>query len=222
MGVFRKMTSLLVGTILAYCEIQIRWIVRFGCELERSKEVMKAFYFKTTKLWQLLAVTLLILLGTIGMGGNAAYAATMVPFRGSYSGSADWNNGAPLFSGTGISSHLGKGTNEGYVVFTTAPVSCAGGVPNDNYETLTAANGDSLAIVSHDVGCPIGPGEYHGTGHWEVLGGTGRFSGATGQGTLDGHADFNHGVFSFLLIGTISAPNGNWAHVWFQLTEMAA
>ena len=77
-----------------------------------------------------------------------------------------------------------------------------------NYETLTAANGDSLMLTSNDVAYPISPGVFHGIGHFVVTGGTGRFSGATGQGTFNGYADFNRGVFALLVTGTISAPNG--------------
>ncbi|MBI2861341.1 MAG: hypothetical protein HYX89_00820 [Chloroflexi bacterium] len=174
---------------------------------------MTTFYCKASRFWLLLMVFMLIALGTIGMGATLAYATgTQVPFRGSYSGTLAFaSDGTPLFSGTGISTHLGKGTNEGYVLILSGQASCIGGVPNDNYETLTAANGDSLTIVSHDEACPIPnmPGWFHGTGHWEVTGGTGRFSGATGQGTLDGHVHFiPGGEFSFQLTGTISAPAG--------------
>jgi hypothetical protein len=63
-------------------------------------------------------------------------------------------------------------------------------------------------VTSVDVGCLISPGLYHGTGTWTVTGGTGRFSGATGQGTLDGTSDVNQGKFSIRLTGVISAPNG--------------
>ncbi len=170
---------------------------------------MKTFYSKTIQSWRLLVAAILIAPWIIGLGATPAHAAGthQVPFRGSYSGAAAFaSNGAPLFNGTGIATHLGSSTNEGYVVFTTAPADCAGGFPNDQYETLTAANGDSLTIVSHDVACPIGPNQYHGTGNWAVLGGTGQFSGTTGQGTLDGQSDFNQGVFTFQLTGTISAP----------------
>jgi hypothetical protein len=92
-------------------------------------------------------------------------------------------------------------------VITGPDSSCPGGLANDNHETLTAANGDTLMLISYDVACPMSPGTYHGTGHWRVDGGTGRFSGASGRGSFDGHSDFNQGVFSFQLTGTISAPN---------------
>jgi hypothetical protein len=173
---------------------------------------MKTFYSKTIWLWRLVMAAMLIVPWMTGMGATSVFAAgTQVPFKGSYSGTAAWNNGAPLFSGSGNATHLGLSTNEGYVVFTTATPDCAGGVPNDNYETLTAANGDSFTIVSHDVACPIGPYQYHGSGNWEVVNGsgTGRFTGATGQGTFDGQSDFNQGVFSMQLTGTIFAPGGN-------------
>lgn len=166
-------------------------------------------YRKTFRLWRLLVAAMLIASWIFGLGATSVYAAGthQVPFNGSYTGKVAFgSNGAPLFNGTGIATHLGRSTNEGYVVFTTGSASCAGGVPNDNYETLTAANGDSLTIVSHDVACPIGQNLYHGSGDWEALGGTGRFSGASGQGTLDGYSDFNQGVFSIQLTGTISIP----------------
>jgi hypothetical protein len=36
------------------------------------------------------------------------------------------------------------------------------------------------------VGCPVSPYEFHGSGHWTVTGGTGRFAGVTGSGSADG------------------------------------
>jgi hypothetical protein len=50
---------------------------------------------------------------------------------------------------------------------------------------------------------------YHGTGHWEVTGGTGRFLGATGQGTIEGDADFNQGRFVIAMVGTVMLANEN-------------
>jgi hypothetical protein len=37
-----------------------------------------------------------------------------------------------------------------------------------------------------------------------VVGGTGRFAGATGQGTIDCLGDFVNGTFDFTVTGTIS------------------
>ena len=159
-------------------------------------------------------VVMLMTIATIGIGGNSASAAAghQVPFRASYSGTATLNSaaGTALFTGTGIASHLGRSTNVNNITVLSGPVSCPGGFANKNVETLTAANGDTLVLTGdHDEACPTGPNAVHGTGDWTVTGGTGRFAGATGQGTFDGVADFNQGTFSFQLTGTISVPGSN-------------
>jgi hypothetical protein len=176
-----------------------------------SKQLMEKFYGKTIRLWRLLVAAMLLAPWILGLGTTSAYAdgTHQVPFSASYSGSISFaSNGVWLLNGNGIATHMGRSTNAGYLVFTTVPVDCAGGVPSDNHEALTAANGDSLTIVSHDVACPIGPNLYQGSGNWEVLGGTGRFTGATGQGTFVGYADLNQEIFRFHWTGTISAPGG--------------
>ena len=158
-------------------------------------------------------VVMLIAMGTIGIGANSASAAAghQVPFRASYSGTAAFTSATTaLFTGTGIASHLGRSTNVNHITVTGPATSCSGGFANINVETLTAANGDTHVLTGdHDEACPTGPNAVHGTGDWTVTGGTGRFAGATGQGTFVGGADFNKGTFSFQLTGTISAPGGD-------------
>jgi hypothetical protein len=78
------------------------------------------------------------------------------------------------------------------------------GIPNVHSETLTAANGDELVLRMVNVGCPTGPFTFHGTGHWTVVGGTGRFQGVTGQGTNEGDADFETNTFALTMTGTLS------------------
>jgi hypothetical protein len=157
-----------------------------------------------------LFVAVLIALGTIGLGANAVSATDVqVPFRASYSGRADFTSETSvLFQGTGIATDLGASTNEGHILITGPDSSCPGGLANINTATRTAANGDVLTLTASDVSCPIGQLVFQGTGHWVVTGGTGRFSGATGQGTIDGGADFNQHQFHIELTGTISVPNG--------------
>lgn len=162
-----------------------------------------------TRLFRMLAA-MLAALGIIGIAANTVHASdTQVPFVGSYSGTASFTDDpyVRLLDGTGFSTHLGLGTNHGRVVITGLDNSCSGGIANVNYETLIAANGDTLSLASDDVACPVGQGVYHGTGEWFVTGGTGRFSGASGQGTLDGQVDWVHLVFTINLTGTISAPD---------------
>jgi hypothetical protein len=143
---------------------------------------------------------------------NSAFGAGVhqVPIHGSYSGTVAFTGPVTVaFNGTGVSSRLGRGANQGVAVITGMDGSIPGGLDNINSETFTAANGDTLTLTSQDVAIPVAPGVTHGTGEWQVTGGTGRFSNATGTGTIDGYADFNQGVFSFRLNGTISAPNGS-------------
>jgi hypothetical protein len=64
---------------------------------------------------------------------------------------------------------------------------------------------DTLTITSQDVACPIGPGQFQGSGHWSVSSGTGRFRHATGHGTFAGHVDFNAGTYTMTLIGTVGS-----------------
>lgn len=158
-----------------------------------------------------LLVAILAALGSVGIGAPAAFAKSRdVPFQGSYSGTVGFTGPATAaFSGTGVAAYLGRGTNDGVANITGQAENCAGGVVNVNTEVLTAANGDTLTIVSDDVACPISAGVLHGAGEWRVIGGTGRFSGVSGHGTLDGQSDLIHGVFFFQLSGVISAPDGN-------------
>ena len=148
-------------------------------------------------------------LGVTALTASAAYGArAQVPVQGSYSGTAAFTSATTVaFQGTGISSHLGRGTNQGGLVVTGLDNTCPGGLANVNTETLTAANGDTITLSSHDVACPVAPGVYEGSGHFTVTGGTGRFRDATGQGTLLGHVNLNQGVFSFQFSGAISTPN---------------
>jgi len=158
-----------------------------------------------------LVVALRSAAGAIGIRARAASAAgSPLPFTGSYAGAAAFADPTTVtFRGTGIATHLGASTTQGHAVMTGPDSRCPGGVANVNSQTLTAANGDSLTITSHDVACPISSNVLRGTGKWVVTGGTGRFSGASGQGTLEGYSDFYQGVFRFQLTGTISAPSQN-------------
>ncbi len=69
--------------------------------------------------------------------------------------------------------------------------------------TFTAANGDELIVEHTMLSQVIGDfpgGPVHGftfVGTWEAVGGTGRFSDATGAGTLDGAGDIPDGVAFF-------------------------
>jgi hypothetical protein len=74
-------------------------------------------------------------------------------------------------------------------------------------ETLTAANGDTLIMLCNQVLAEIGPGVFRGTDTWTVLGGTGRFSNATGSGTGETTVDLNTGTFTKSMTGVITIPD---------------
>lgn len=149
----------------------------------------------------------LLALGALALGTSAASAASsQVPFKATFSGRAEILDPTTSgFTGAGTATHMGRIATEGRAYISGLNSSCPGGVANLNVETLTAASGDTLTISSQDVACPTGPGLYHGTGQWTVTGGTGRFSGATGQGTYDGSADFNAGTFTIDLTGGLAS-----------------
>jgi hypothetical protein len=153
------------------------------------------------------AAAVLVAAGTLLCPVSASAATRPLPFTATFSGTANLTSQTSAsFAGTGTATYLGRVTTVGNAVVTGLTTTiCPGGVANTNVntETLTAANGDTLTIASNDEGCPTGPGQYHGTGHWNVTGGTGRFSGATGDGSFDGHSDFGTGTFAIELTGTL-------------------
>jgi hypothetical protein len=138
---------------------------------------------------------------------SAHATADQVPFRAVYSGAAVFASETTVsFEGTGIATHLGTGTNQAHITITGPDSSCAGGLANTHVETLSAANDDTITITAHNVACPIGFLQFHGTGTWVVTGGTGRFRDALGSGTIEGASNFVTQEFSFVMLGTISAP----------------
>lgn len=130
-----------------------------------------------------------------------------IPFSGSFSGTVAFTSPTTAaFEGSGLATLTGRTVNSG-ITTVLGPPDAAGCIPNLNIETLTSANGDELTIASHDLGCPIAETTIHGTGNWVVVGGTGRFAGATGSGTLDGVSafgpNFSPGTFNVTVNGTL-------------------
>jgi hypothetical protein len=66
-----------------------------------------------------------------------------------------------------------------------------------------------MALLAAFPVCPIGPNRYHGSGHWIVTGGTGRFAGASGSGSSNGHSDVNRATFDTSLLGHVSLAHGS-------------
>ena len=143
--------------------------------------------------------------------GSFSFAAQEVPFKLTMEGGFVFiDETSATISGTGISSHGGYTTLFGNVGIspTTACPSPPGyhAIQSNEYEV---ANGDLIFITVDEDACfETEPGIATVNGTWEITGGTGRFSGATGSGTYLGFADFNTNTGEQNLTGTISVPMG--------------
>lgn len=148
-----------------------------------------------------------VVLGLAALVPAAAQGGDM-PFTARLSGSAAFTSPTSVeFHATGTATHLGRFAASGAALLEAPSAPCpdgALGIPNVHTETLTAADGDQLVIRMVNVGCPTGPFTFHGSGHWSVLDGTGRFEGMTGQGSDEGNADFETGTFELVLTGTLT------------------
>ena len=156
----------------------------------------------------LATVLAIVGIGLVGFGPPAA-AGTGVPFSARLTGTAFFTSPSSVeFEGTGTATHLGRFTNDGLAIL-GPPTACPDGlpgIPNVHTETLIGADGDELVVQMLNVACPTSPTSFHGTGHWTVLGGTGRFAGVTGSGTDEGNADFATNTFELTLSGTLTRP----------------
>jgi hypothetical protein len=158
---------------------------------------------------KLLAMSVATFVLMLPIGQSPALAAGQVPFEGKYTGQIAFTSQTTLaYSGSGIAAHLGSSAMSGRIDV-LGPGSCPGGYDIEEHVSIWAANGDQLTMVLRERTCPFESGVFHGVGSYEITGGTGRFYGATGQGTADGHGDFNRGIFDLALSGTISRIGGH-------------
>ena len=151
-----------------------------------------------------LLLTTVILLAFVP---QSTHAGDQVPFKASFNTQFQSVLEFPFLhltvTGQGNASHLGATT----AVTTDQLVNVLDGSATATY-TLTGANGDTviLALVFQATNIPGGV-TFAGT--YAVAGGTGRFAGATGSGSLEGSAIFldeSSGVGGFTVAGTISSP----------------
>lgn len=136
-----------------------------------------------------------------------ANAVSEVPFTAHVSGTAAFTSPTTVeFHGRGQAMYLGRFVSDGVAILDPPTATCPGGVlgiPNVHTETLTATDGSQLVIRMVNLACPTGTFSFHGTGHWTVVVGTGRFDGVTGEGTDEGDADFGTNTFALTLTGTL-------------------
>lgn len=150
---------------------------------------------------QLVAVVVMVMaLVAGGIAVRSARAAEPgVPLKASVSGTVSLTSETTfVLDGTVKASHIGSMKEyQANGVFT--------GPNTDSLtETMTAANGDSLTILCNQTLEEISPGVFRGMDEWTVIGGTGRFSNASGSGTGETQVDLNTGTFTKELTGAIS------------------
>ncbi len=152
------------------------------------------------------AVGAALVVGTLLAGSGPAQAAgAEVPFTAKLDGQIAFTSDTTVaWSGTGTGLQLGSATGSGSIALTGPDDGCPGGIANVHTATLTAASGDTLTLTSADVACPVSPYEFHGSGHWTVTAGTGRFAGVTGSGSIIGHGNFATGVFTVSWTGSLT------------------
>ena len=137
------------------------------------------------------------------LGAMPALAQDQKPWSAAFAGSAAFTSPTTaVYQGSGDVKHLGGSTVAGTVT-AVGPAPCDGFAAQHTV-TITASSGDQLFISVTATACTEGTNQYHGFGSYTITGGTGRFAGATGNGAMDGHCDFNAGTFTLTFNGTIS------------------
>ena len=138
---------------------------------------------------------------------QSASAADQVPFSASFvtefRSVVEYPIAHISVTGHGYSPNMGPTR----AVSTDQTVSLLTGAATATY-TLTAANGDTVVVRLTFQSTTVQRAVTF-EGSYTVVGGTGRFAGATGGGSIRGSATFlteTSGVGSFTLTGTISAP----------------
>jgi hypothetical protein len=166
-------------------------------------------HFKSSSRRHLASLALLLAtVSLLAFAPPAARASTEAPFHANFTTQFETVLEFPILhvivNGRGQATHMGKTS-----AFTDDQVvNLLDGSGSATY-TLTAANGDTLilALVVQPGGTINVAGGVIFSGDYTVMGGSGRFSGATGGGVFAGSAlflDETDGIGCFALVGTIS------------------
>jgi hypothetical protein len=168
-------------------------------------------------MWRSRRLGVVVLLGVVAIAGGhpgAAHASTQVPLTIQLNAQDTIAPcGETLCStnvGTGTASHMGAISFYGTAVFTSVTYGVNSiQVTTVEWYAITAANGDTIDLINYATGTEdLLTGASQISGNWQITGGTGRFTGATGQGTTVGSEQAT-GPFtaqgSFTLAGSISS-----------------
>jgi hypothetical protein len=146
----------------------------------------------------------LAVLAVVGLAGPAL-AEDQVPFKGRFAGDVTVTGAPPILSadveGGGTATHLGRITVDIPHCVDVRTRTAAG------YYEFTAANGDTVYAKFTGTATPTAtPGVLYIEETATILGGTGRFAGATGSFTSERLYDTVAGTTIGSFKGTISAP----------------
>lgn len=151
-------------------------------------------------------------LGMIGAPAASADASA-VPFQASIAETiapnplCAPNTRCTAITGSGQATHLGNSTEVAAVVSEITIMLPGGCNPESRTTTLTAANGDTLMLAATGTNCPTSvPTMKTAFDNFTVTGGTGRFAGASGSGTISATIDLATRTAVVTISGTLSAP----------------
>jgi len=131
--------------------------------------------------------------------------AALIPFQATFAATANAVAGGrcPVLTteiaGTGVATHLGRASDVQSDCF--APPSLAF---TDGRFTFVAANGDALEGTYSGELVPVAPPVFAINGHFNITGGTGRFTGARGTGIESGEVNLATGKGTVTFSGSIS------------------
>jgi hypothetical protein len=111
--------------------------------------------------------------------------------------------------GTGQGTHLGQVRESASVVANLASQPNPGCTSETRETTLTGANGDRITLHATGQGCQTGPTTLAAVDFYVVTGGTGRFSGATGSGTINVTVDQATRTAVTRFSGVLSTPGSS-------------
>ena len=155
-------------------------------------------------------LAVVVLLGAVAVAPAGATAAAPVrPFQATFQlqvvGITPINDFSWYEKQTGLgnATHLGLSTiTHDPLLVDISAIGTTGCLTLSGPGTMVAFNGDQLNFTMAGSPCPTADGHIPGTFEYTVTGGTGRFAGATGSGTMDG--DFFNGVITEIYTGTLA------------------
>jgi hypothetical protein len=145
-----------------------------------------------------LTLMLVLLLGTISVSAverpfalNGSGVATLIT-------DAAGNTIGGIPTGSGTATHLGQWTVSGIVAYTPDE---NGVIHSSGNATLTAADGDKLYIQIEGI---LNPAAAADQGVFHIVGGTGRFEGASGDANFVVSLNLLTGGFDLTVVGKIN------------------